>query len=277
VILRPNHSQTVAIGFEAQTDEKPSPPVLRPNWQKPSEWFWGQTTHKLSPSVLRPKPMRNRPSCFETKPLINCRPWFWGSTKKLTLLVSTCQVQTTHGATRPLDHPATEYLTYATIPDPLHQSPNPAMILIAARHAAPATCTPWDKQTRFSKWNKDKRKTKWNCPRFEFKPRQVNSSQSNQETDHLVSQSSLDESIDNKSTKFEVWIQDLMKHEKPRKAQEDHLGEGKQQKPTKGTKSGKAKQNDKEELRKAQKKQEKLNLNTKAQKTTLPLKSAPLR
>jgi hypothetical protein len=24
VILRPNHSQTVAIGFEAQTDEKPS-------------------------------------------------------------------------------------------------------------------------------------------------------------------------------------------------------------------------------------------------------------
>jgi hypothetical protein len=24
VVLRPNHSQTVAIGFEAQTDEKPS-------------------------------------------------------------------------------------------------------------------------------------------------------------------------------------------------------------------------------------------------------------
>jgi hypothetical protein len=34
VVLRPNHWQTVAIGFEAQTDEKPS------------EWFWGQTTHK---------------------------------------------------------------------------------------------------------------------------------------------------------------------------------------------------------------------------------------
>jgi hypothetical protein len=42
-------------------------------------------------------------------------------------------------------------------------------------------------------------------PGFKFKPRQVNdSSQSNQETDHLVSQSPLDESIDNKSTKFEV-------------------------------------------------------------------------
>jgi hypothetical protein len=29
VVLRPNHSQTVTIGFEAQTDEKPF------------EWFWG--------------------------------------------------------------------------------------------------------------------------------------------------------------------------------------------------------------------------------------------
>jgi hypothetical protein len=36
---------------------------------------------------------------------------------------------------------------------------------------------------------KIKRKTKQNCPGFEFKPRQVNdSSQSNQGTDHLVSQ-----------------------------------------------------------------------------------------
>jgi hypothetical protein len=56
-----------------------------------------------------------------------------------------------------------------------------------------------------------------NQPEFEFKPHQVNnSSQSNQVTDHLIS-----------------------------------LEEGKPQIPTKGTKSGKAKQNDKEELRKA--------------------------
>jgi hypothetical protein len=87
------------------------------------------------------------------------------------------------------------------------------MILIAARHAAPATCTPRDKQTGFSEQNKDKRKTKWNYPGFEFKPRQVNdSSQSNQGTDHLVSQSPLDESTDNKSIKFEVRIQDPIKH-----------------------------------------------------------------
>jgi hypothetical protein len=41
--------------------------------------------------------------------------------------------------------------------------------------------------------------------------------------------------------------------EKPRKAQEGHIEEGKPQKPTKGMKSGKAKQNGKKELRKAQK------------------------
>jgi hypothetical protein len=38
------------------------------------------------------------------------------------------------------------------------------MILIAARHTAPTTCTPRDKQTRFSERNKDKRKTKQNVP-----------------------------------------------------------------------------------------------------------------
>jgi hypothetical protein len=59
----------------------------------------------------------------------------------------------------------------------------------------------------------------------------------------------LDESIDNKSTKFEVRIQDPMKYssktKSQRKAQEGHLEEGKSQKPAKGTKGGKAKQNGK--------------------------------
>jgi hypothetical protein len=63
------------------------------------------------------------------------------------------------------------------------------MIFVAAQHATSATCTLRDKQTRFSKRNKDKRKTKRNYPGFEFKPHQVNdSSQSNQETDQLVSE-----------------------------------------------------------------------------------------
>jgi hypothetical protein len=53
-----------------------------------------------------------------------------------------------------------------------------------------------------------------------------------------------------------------------RKAQESHQEDGKPQKPANGTKSGKAKQNGKEELRKAQ------NQN-KSSNSTLPLKSTP--
>jgi hypothetical protein len=56
------------------------------------------------------------------------------------------------------------------------RSPTLATVLFAARHAAPATCTPRDKKTRFSERNKDKRKTKQNYPEFEFKSRQVNDS-----------------------------------------------------------------------------------------------------
>jgi hypothetical protein len=84
-------------------------------------------------------------------------------------------------------------------------------------------------------------------PGFKFKPWHVNdSSQSNQCTDHLVSQSPLDEYIDNKSTKFEFWIQDTWstarRPKSHRKAEEDHLEEGEATKPTSGTKSGKTKE-----------------------------------
>jgi hypothetical protein len=131
VVLRPNHSQTVDLGFKAQ-------------------------------------PRNPRSS----SPHARCRP----HTVPLDLSIA-----------RP---PSTQPVQ----PSPIlcTRSHTPAMILVAARHAAPATCTPRDKQTRFSKRNKNKRKTKWNYPKFEFKPRQVNdSSQSNQGTDHLVSQSPL--------------------------------------------------------------------------------------
>jgi hypothetical protein len=59
---------------------------------------------------------------------------------------------------------------------------------------------------------------------------------------------------------------------KLRKAQEGHLEDGKPQKPVNDTKSGKAKQNGKEELRKAQKSKKSSNskqtlkISTKAQK-----------
>jgi hypothetical protein len=60
---------------------------------------------------------------------------------------------------------------------------------------------------------------------------------------------------------------------KPRKAQEGHLEEGKPQKPTTGKKGGKAKQNGKEELGKAQK-SKKLKINIEAQKNKKSSKTA---
>jgi hypothetical protein len=137
--------------------------------------------------ILRPKP-RNRRGDFEaqiTKPEMSVLrpklgnpppPWFWGSTKKTALLVSTCQVQPHTAppdlstARPPSTRPVRPSLVLCT------RSPTPATVLVVARHAAPATYTPRDKQTWFSKRTKDKRKTKQNYPEFEFKPRQVNDS-----------------------------------------------------------------------------------------------------
>jgi hypothetical protein len=83
----------------------------------------------------------------------------------------------------------------------------------------------------------------------------------------------LDESTDNKSTKFEVQIQDPIKHsektQKARKSSRGHI-EGKSQKPTKSKKSGKTKQNDKEELRKAQKSKKSSNSTQKLKISTPP-------
>jgi hypothetical protein len=61
------------------------------------------------------------------------------------------------------------------------------------------------------------------------------------------------------------------RYKKSRKTQEGHLEEGKPQKPTKGTKSGKAKKNGKKEQRKSQnqhrnsKEQENVKISTKSQ------------
>jgi hypothetical protein len=122
-----NH-QTAAVGFEAQTG-KPERVVLRLNHKNCSHQFWGQTGR-------------------------NNWPWLWGWTKKPVLLISLCMVQITHSVTWPLDHPAAEYPTCAWPSLALWtKSPTPASILIAARHAAPATYTSWDMQTWFSRWN----------------------------------------------------------------------------------------------------------------------------
>jgi hypothetical protein len=101
VVLRPNHSQTVDLGFEAQP----------------------RNPHSSSPRA-------------------QCRP---------------------HTAPPNLST-ARPPSTQPVRPSPVlcTRSPTPSMILVAARHATPATCTPREKQTRFSKQNKDKRKTKQN-------------------------------------------------------------------------------------------------------------------
>jgi hypothetical protein len=90
VVLRPNHSQTVDLGFEAQP--------------------------------RNPRSYSPRAKCrLHTAPLdlLTAQP----------------------PSTRPV-RPSPVLCT---------RSPTPATVLVAARHAAPATCTPRDKQTRFSK------------------------------------------------------------------------------------------------------------------------------
>jgi hypothetical protein len=98
-----------------------------PNHEILHHLFWGQTgrnrhhrfcgqSGRNHPSGFEVKPLTKRPSGFEVKPLTNRQPWFWGTTKKLTLLVSSCTVQTAHSVTWPLDRPAC-----ATIPGSLHQ------------------------------------------------------------------------------------------------------------------------------------------------------------
>jgi hypothetical protein len=99
VILRPNHSQTVDLVFEAQPrNPRSSSPRAR---CKP---------HTAPPDILTTRP----PSTWPVRPS----------------------------------------------PVLCIRSPTPATFLVTARHATPATCTPRDKQTRFSKRNKGKRKIK---------------------------------------------------------------------------------------------------------------------
>jgi hypothetical protein len=105
MILRPKPRNRRG-DFETQIT-KLELPVLRPKQWNLSHRFWGPTGE-------------NRTSGFDVKPLPNCRPWFWGSTKKHALPIFMCTIQTAHGITWPPDHPTTEYPTYATILGPLH-------------------------------------------------------------------------------------------------------------------------------------------------------------
>jgi hypothetical protein len=103
VVLRPNHSQNIDLGFEAQP----------------------RNSRSLSPRA-------------------RCRPHTAPSDLSIARPSSTRPVQ----------------------PSPVlcTRSPTPDMILITICHAAFATYTARDKQTRFSKPNKDKRKIKRTIP-----------------------------------------------------------------------------------------------------------------
>jgi hypothetical protein len=87
------------------------------------------------------------------------------------------------------------------------RSPTPATVLVAARHAAPATCTPRDKQPRFSIEPKVKEKQNKTVPdsNSNLAKLMTHHNQTNALTTWFLNLP-LDESIDNKSTKFEVQI-----------------------------------------------------------------------
>jgi hypothetical protein len=195
----PNH-KTRATGFEAQTGKPSTTLVLRLNqethhqfwgqtWRNRRHQFWGQTKKTIT-TGFEAKPAKTVTTGFEVK-----------STKTVWVVLRPNHSQTVDlGVEAQPRNPCSTSPRARCIPHmtpldlsttrPLSTRPmRPSTVLIAARHAAPATCTPRDKHTWFSDRNKGKRKTKQNHHGFEFKPCQVNdSSQSNQGTDHLVSQ-----------------------------------------------------------------------------------------
>jgi hypothetical protein len=114
--------------------------------------------------------MRNRPSGFEVKPLTNRPSGF--EVKSLTTVDLGLEAQPKNSRSSSLrarcrPHTTSPDLSIARLsstrpvrPSPVLciRSPTRTTILIAASHAAPATCTPRDKQTRFSTRYKDKGK-----------------------------------------------------------------------------------------------------------------------
>jgi hypothetical protein len=225
--------KTVAAGFET----KPLETVTTGFEAKPVKTVW---------VVLRPNHSQTVDLGFEAQP-------------RNPLSLSPCARCRPH--TAPPDISTTRPPSIRPVwPSPVlyTRSPTLATVLVAARHAAPTTCTPQDKQTRFSnetKINKDKTKlsriwiqtssSKW---LITIKPR-------NWPLGFSISSLMSPLTTKAQSLKFESKIpwSTTRRPKKPRKAKGGHLEEGKPQKPTKCKKSGKANQNSKEELRKTQK------------------------
>jgi hypothetical protein len=125
-----------------------------------------------------------------------------------------CQVQIAHSATRPLNCPTTEYPTCATIPSPLHQ--------VSYSCHGPRRCMPCctyhlntTRQANTILQNETKVKEKQNETIPDSNSNLAKSMTHHNQINELTTwflNLPLDESIDNKSTKFEVRIQDPMKH-----------------------------------------------------------------
>jgi hypothetical protein len=192
-------------------------PVLRPKPKNASHQFWGQIgrnrrhrfwgqTGEKCLSGSEAKPLTNHPSGFESKPLTNRQPWFWCSTKKFTLLIFMCMVQTAYDVTRPHDRLVIEYPTCATIPDPLHQ--------VSYSFHDPRHCPPWRTYHLHTMRQANvilRTKQGIVLPKrseFEFKPRHVNDSSPIKPSYWPLglSISSMMSPLTTKGTKFEVQI-----------------------------------------------------------------------
>jgi hypothetical protein len=112
--------ETINIGFEAKL-EKTVTTSFEAKSEKTVLVIFRPNPLTNCPSGFEAKLLTNHPNGFETKPLTNYRPWFWGSTKKIMLLVFLCMLQTTHNITWPPNCLTTKYPTCVTIPSPLHQ------------------------------------------------------------------------------------------------------------------------------------------------------------
>jgi hypothetical protein len=186
---------------------KPELPVLRPKSENPAPpWFWGSTKKPTAGFDAKPgetvvtsfeailektvatsfeaKLKKTVAAGFEAKPAETVAAGFDAKSLETVDIGFKAQPRNPRSSSpraRCRPHPTPPDLSIARPPStwPVWASPvfctrSPTPVTIC--HATPATCTPWDKQTRFSKWNKDKRKTKQNYPRFKFKLRQVNDS-----------------------------------------------------------------------------------------------------
>jgi hypothetical protein len=179
--------ETIATSFEIKL-EKTVATGFEVKQRKPSEWFWGQTTHKSSTLVLRLNPETRAPRLH------------------------------VHGADRTRRHPTTR-LPGHRVPDMCDHSRSSASGLVllsrsSSLHVMPHLPPAHHKTSKHNSPNETMiKKTKWTISNLNSNL--VKSMTQHNQIKELTTwflNLPLDESIDNKGTKFEVRILNLMKH-----------------------------------------------------------------